>query len=123
MPGPQHPLIDRLHVRRARHRQRSRPYRYAFTATGALVTLGGIVMLAAPGPAFVVIPAGLAMLAMEFDWAERHLVWTILKGERAREAAAAASPARKAFATAVTIVAVAAMVAAAVRWDIPVLPV
>jgi uncharacterized protein (TIGR02611 family) len=123
MTGPRHPLIDRLHERRVRHRQRSRLYRYSFAATGALVTFGGVVLLVAPGPAFVVIPAGLAMLAMEFEWAERRLVWAILKGEQAREAAAAASPARKALAAAATIAAVAAMVAAAVTWDIPVLPV
>jgi hypothetical protein len=102
VPGPKHPLIDRLLERRARHRQRSRLYRFAFTATGALVTFSGVVMRAVPGPAFVVIPAGLAMLAMEFEWAERRLVWAILKGEQAREAAATASPARKALAAAAT---------------------
>jgi uncharacterized protein (TIGR02611 family) len=123
MPHPEHPLIDRLRERRVRHRQRSRPYRYAFTATGALVTLSGVVMLALPGPAFVVMPVGLAMLAMEFEWAERRLVWAIRKGERAREAAAAASPARKALAVAAMIAAATAAVAAAVAWDIPILPV
>ena len=123
MPRPEHPLIDRLRERRARHRRRSRPYRYAFTAIGALVTLSGVVMLALPGPAFVVMPIGLAMLAMEFEWAERRLVWAIRKGEQVRSAAAAASPARKALAVAVAVAGVAAAVAAAVAWDIPVLPV
>ena len=28
-------------------------------------------MLVLPGPAFLVIPAGLAILATEFEWAER----------------------------------------------------
>jgi hypothetical protein len=33
----------------------------------------GVAMLVLPGPAFVVIPAGLAILALEFAWA-RHLL-------------------------------------------------
>ena len=33
----------------------------------------GIVMIVTPGPAVVVIPAGLAILAVEFEWARRWL--------------------------------------------------
>ena len=33
----------------------------------------GVVMIVAPGPALVVIPAGLAILATEFIWARRLL--------------------------------------------------
>jgi len=33
----------------------------------------GIVLLVLPGPAFLVIPAGLAILAVEFAWARRLL--------------------------------------------------
>lgn len=40
---------------------------------GTTVLLIGIVMMVAPGPAFVVIPAGLAILATEFVWARRLL--------------------------------------------------
>ena len=40
---------------------------------GASVVLAGIVMIVTPGPAFVVIPAGLALLATEFVWARRLL--------------------------------------------------
>jgi uncharacterized protein (TIGR02611 family) len=38
---------------------------------GGIVLLAGIAMLVLPGPAFLVIPAGLAILATEFEWAER----------------------------------------------------
>ena len=38
---------------------------------GGFVLLAGIAMLVLPGPAFIVIPAGLAILATEFEWAER----------------------------------------------------
>jgi uncharacterized protein (TIGR02611 family) len=37
---------------------------------GSTVILIGIVMIVAPGPAFIVIPAGLAILATEFVWAK-----------------------------------------------------
>ena len=40
---------------------------------GISVLIVGIVMIVAPGPAFVVIPLGLAILATEFVWAQRVL--------------------------------------------------
>ncbi len=40
---------------------------------GSAVTLVGIALLVLPGPAFIVIPAGLAILALEFSWARRWL--------------------------------------------------
>lgn len=36
---------------------------------GTTVVLLGVIMMVAPGPAVVVIPAGLAILATEFVWA------------------------------------------------------
>src|SRR5512134_98518 len=40
---------------------------------GGSVVLVGIAMLALPGPAFLVIPLGLAILATQFPWARRWL--------------------------------------------------
>lgn len=40
---------------------------------GGLVVAVGVAMLVLPGPAIVVIPAGLAILATEFPWARRLL--------------------------------------------------
>ncbi len=40
---------------------------------GGLVLLAGIAMIVLPGPAFIVIPLGLGILASEFDWAHRWL--------------------------------------------------
>ena len=40
---------------------------------GGTVLLIGVAMLVLPGPAFVVIPAGIAILATEFAWARRLL--------------------------------------------------
>ncbi len=38
-----------------------------------IVLLLGVVMLVLPGPALLVIPAGLAILATEFPWARKWL--------------------------------------------------
>jgi uncharacterized protein (TIGR02611 family) len=40
---------------------------------GTTVVLCGVVMIVLPGPAILVIPAGLAILATEFIWARRLL--------------------------------------------------
>ncbi|HVF17300.1 MAG TPA: PGPGW domain-containing protein, partial [Steroidobacteraceae bacterium] len=47
--------------------------RCAIAFVGGTVVLIGIVMIVAPGPAFVVIPAGLAILGLEFACARRWL--------------------------------------------------
>ena len=40
---------------------------------GGSVVVVGILMIALPGPAILVIPAGLAILGIEFAWARRWL--------------------------------------------------
>jgi hypothetical protein len=40
---------------------------------GGTVLVIGIALIVLPGPAFVVIPLGLAILAIEFAWARRWL--------------------------------------------------
>jgi tellurite resistance protein TerC len=47
--------------------------RIAIAIVGSTVVLLGIVMIVAPGPALIVIPMGLAILAIEFAWARRWL--------------------------------------------------
>ena len=46
---------------------------------GSTVLLLGIVLLVTPGPAFVVIPIGLAILSIEFAWA-RSLLRRVREG-------------------------------------------
>ncbi len=41
---------------------------------GFTVILVGILLIVTPGPAILVIPAGLTILATEFPWAEKLLV-------------------------------------------------
>ena len=44
-----------------------------YSVIGVTVVLIGIVMIVLPGPAVVVIPLGLAILASEYAWARRIL--------------------------------------------------
>lgn len=47
--------------------------RIAISLAGGTVLLIGIVMIVTPGPAFIVIPAGLAILGIEYAWARYWL--------------------------------------------------
>ena len=40
---------------------------------GGLLTVAGIALLVLPGPGFVLVAAGLALLATQFDWARKPL--------------------------------------------------
>lgn len=42
---------------------------------GGVLLVAGLAMLVLPGPAVVVIPAALAILALQFVWARRCLAW------------------------------------------------
>jgi uncharacterized protein (TIGR02611 family) len=47
--------------------------RIAVAVVGGTVLLVGLALLVLPGPAFVVIPLGLAILGLEFAWARAWL--------------------------------------------------
>ncbi len=47
--------------------------RIVVLVVGMTVLVFGIVLIVLPGPAFVVIPIGLAILSIEFAWARRWL--------------------------------------------------
>ena len=43
----------------------------AVSTAGSLLVAAGLIMLVTPGPGLLAIIAGLAVLSIEFDWAER----------------------------------------------------
>ncbi|MBI4427732.1 MAG: PGPGW domain-containing protein [Ignavibacteriales bacterium] len=45
--------------------------RFVVAVVGTTVLLVGIALIFLPGPAFILIPAGIAILAIEFPWAKR----------------------------------------------------
>ena len=59
-------MIRRLPIPRAARR-------IVVLIIGALVLMVGVAMIFLPGPAIIVIPAGLAILATEFQWAQNLL--------------------------------------------------
>jgi uncharacterized protein (TIGR02611 family) len=116
-------MRDGLAERRAAHLQRGRLHRVLVVIAGAAVTLAGLALLVLPGPAFVVIPIGLAMLALEFAWAERLLDRAIAQADLAQRKARETTTAQRVIGAVLTVAVVAAALAAAATWDIPVLPV
>jgi tellurite resistance protein TerC len=52
---------------------------------GMSVVIVGIAMIVLPGPATIVIPAGLAILATEFVWAKRWLDYLKQRAQQAME--------------------------------------
>jgi tellurite resistance protein TerC len=55
------------------YRQFRAARRVVIGVVGFTVLLLGLALLVLPGPAFIVIPVGLGILAIEFEWARRWL--------------------------------------------------
>ena len=73
---PRRRTVD--HVRTVRERIRSRRtprlvYRFVVALLGVVITLGGLVLVPLPGPGWLIVLAGLAVLSTEFDFARRLL--------------------------------------------------
>ena len=116
-------LAEKLARRRERHLKRSRGYRIMFMIAAFLVVAIGLALVPLPGPGWAIVFIGLGMLALEFEWAERLMEKILNRLEAAQESAMNASPAQKALGIAATVLGIAACVAAAILWDIPLLPV
>ena len=72
--------------------------RIVITVTGMVILTLGVVLLVAPGPGLLVIALALAVFAVEYEWARRHLRTV---QARARSAAVKAAERRTATASAV----------------------
>ena len=60
------------HLKTTVHSKRfGRVRKIVVAVTGIIVILIGVALIFLPGPAFIVIPAGFALLATEFPWAKR----------------------------------------------------
>jgi uncharacterized protein (TIGR02611 family) len=115
-------MRERLAERREAHVRRSRFYRIGFAIAGATVPRIGITMLITPGPAFVVIPIGLAMLALEFAWAERLLDRALDHAEIAARKAAETTRVQRILGAIATALMVGAGITAWLLWEIPLIP-
>jgi uncharacterized protein (TIGR02611 family) len=59
---------------------------------GTVVLVAGVAMIVLPGPAVIVIPLGLAILATEFPWARRLLHWAKARLLKLKQAATRRPP-------------------------------
>jgi uncharacterized protein (TIGR02611 family) len=118
-------LLIKLQERKARHKQRNIFQRIGIVILGVLVVIAGIIMSGpgVPGPGIVTILLGLGFLALEFDWAERLMERVIIWGDKAAERAEQSTTRQRVIAGLVAVLAAGAFVAAAILWDIPLVPV
>jgi len=68
--------VTRWRRRIAARRSINHPYRIVVGVVGALIVAVGIVAIPLPGPGWLIVIAGLFVLATEFAWAERLLEFT-----------------------------------------------
>jgi uncharacterized protein (TIGR02611 family) len=117
-------LIRKLRERKARHKQRNIVHRAGVVVLGVFLVIAGVVMSGpgVPGPGIATILLGLFFLALEFERAERLLVRAIHWGEHAAQRAERSSTAERVAAAGAGLLALAAIVIAAVLWDIPLVP-
>ena len=118
-------LLVKLRERKERHKQRHILHRIAIVIVGVLIVLAGGALAApgVPGPGIAVILIGLGFLALEFDWAERLLERAIIWADRAKDRAEESSTKQRVLAGVAGAAVAAAFVAAAILWDIPLLPI
>lgn len=116
-PARSEPDHEHWWTRVDRHLHRNRALSLAtkivVTVVGTLVLAAGLVMMVTPGPGLVGIVAGLAILATEWDWADRWVQAARRKLVEAKEAADALDPAvrrKRIVLTAVAVVLVAGVV-------------
>jgi uncharacterized protein (TIGR02611 family) len=116
-------LVEKLQARREEHLKRGRFYRIVFAVAGGIVLLGGLIMLVTPGPAFVLIPIGLAMLSLEFVWAERMLDKALEQAQVAQAKASQTTRGQRILGGLAFVAGAGAVIAAQFYWDVvPFLP-
>lgn len=118
-----HPWMHQLRIRKLRHKQRTRLVRGAWAVLAVIVIVIGVLLIPLPGPGWLITAAGVFMLALEFDFAERLLERILHRLEQVTEQAQKAGPWAKAALVVLAVAGVAGAVAAALLWDIPLLPV
>ena len=119
---PRRRFVDAVRERRERNRRRGRIVRAAVALAGFVVVLAGLAMIPLPGPGLLIVAAGLAILALEFAWAERWLERTIEQVDAAGDKVKRASTAQQIILGLLVVLALAAVVTFAYAWGFPFLP-
>ena len=120
--APKPTLVERMRAQREVHANRPLYLRVLIAAAGFTLLLAGVAMLVLPGPALVVIPIALAILALEFAWAGRALETALKKAEQAKQSAKETSRFERIVVAIAIALAVVAAIVASIQWEIPVVP-
>ena len=123
-PSSEHPgLLHRIHRRLHANPALSLTTKVVVTTVGLLVFGAGVIMMVTPGPGIVGIVLGLAILATEYEWAERWLRTAREKAHEARLKAESMDPKvrrrRILIAALLVVVVVVAVTAYVVTYDWP----
>ncbi|NYH90616.1 TIGR02611 family protein [Actinopolymorpha rutila] len=104
------------HARRSirRHPTLNATWRGGVFVVGVLLIVAGLVMFVAPGPGWLTVILGLAVLATEFAWAHRTLEWSKDKARAAGEKAMDPKARRRNLLIGAVVVVL--VVAAAAAW-------
>jgi uncharacterized protein (TIGR02611 family) len=90
--GSSEPERSRLYRRMHANPALALASKVAVAVVGGAVLIAGVIMMVTPGPALVLIPLGLAILASEFAWARRWLEKAREQARKAKERAEAMDP-------------------------------
>lgn len=96
-------LTARARTVQGQYYRHGRVVQAVWLVAAILVIVAGLAMTVLPGPAIVVIPLGIAMLAARFRWAERLLAVVIDRGVSLQRRANRAAPATRAIGLAVVL--------------------
>ena len=118
-------MLKKLQARKEKHKDRSKVYRVGNVIVGVVLVVAGIFLSGPgiPGPGFLVILLGLGLLALEFERAERLLERVIVWADKAKDRAQRATVKEKVAGGVLVALLIGAFVAAAILYDIPLLPV
>jgi uncharacterized protein (TIGR02611 family) len=92
-------MLRRARTWVSRHPRIESAYRAAVGVVGGALAIGGLILVPLPGPGWLVVFLGLAVLGTEFAWAKRIAAWLkrmldrFWSWWRARRARKAATPA------------------------------
>ncbi len=107
-------------IRRFRARAKTTPagelaWRIGVAVLGGTITALGAVFLITPGPGWLIIFAGLGILASEFAWAERALIKTKMVALRAAQKALPPGKRRLYISIAIVVLALVVVALLAIR--------
>ncbi len=120
---PKPEIVKRLQAQRDRQKQRPKAVRAGTVVGGFLVVALGILALPFPGPGWLIIFVGLAILSLEFAWAGRALDWLLIQVAAFQRWLKAAPTGIKVLLGLGVALVLAAIAAWAYFGDIPLLPV